>query len=139
VVSDIVENPSPPPPYVARIPATVDIKPEAYNMQRQANQVTAFIELPEGYDVRDINVSTLLLDGIFSARPKPTEVGDYDHDGVPDLMVKFDVSALHSETNIAGLASERFMSVTVAVTGRLHDGTLFQGTDTIKIILPNPK
>lgn len=139
VVSDIVENPSPPPPYVAKILATVDIKPEAYNMQRQANQVTAFIELPEGYDARDINVSTLLLNGIFPALPRPAEIGDYDHDGILDLMVKFDVSTLHSETNIAGLASERFMSVTVAVTGRLRDGTLFQGTDIIKIILPNPK
>jgi len=139
VISEIIENPDPPPPYVVRIPATIDIKPDSYNLGRRADCVTGYIELPEGYDVRDINVSTLLLDGIFPARPKPTEVGDYDHDGIPDLMVKFDVSALHSETNIAGLASERLMNVTVAVTGRLRDGTLFQGTDTIKIILPNPK
>ena len=139
VVSEVIENPDPPPPYAVRIPATIDIKPDSYNLGRRADCVTGYIELPEGYDVRDINVSTLLLDGIFPAHPKPTEVGDYDHDGIPDLMVKFDVSTLHSETNIAGLASERFMSVTVAVTGRLRDGTLFQGTDTIKIILPNPK
>jgi hypothetical protein len=136
VVSDIVENPSPPPPYVAKIPATVDIKPEAYNMRRRANQVTAFIELPEGYNVKDINISTLLLAGVFTALPKPMKIGDYNKDGILDIMIKFKVATAHDSVDMTQLIERRFFNVTVKVTGRLDDGTLFQGSDTVKIIMP---
>ena len=119
------------------IVATVDIKPDTFSFKRRAEWVTGYIELPEGYDVKDINISTLLLNGFFPAAPKPTEIGDYDSDGIPDLMIKFDISALHLETNIAS-QDTGFMNVEVTVTGELYDGTLFQGSDTLKIILLKP-
>lgn len=43
-----------------------------------------------------IDVATILLQGAVAAELKPTEVGDYDHDGAHDLMVKFDRSAVQA-------------------------------------------
>lgn len=36
------------------------------------------------------------FEGILSAEPWPTEIGDHDGDGIPDLMVKFDRSAVQA-------------------------------------------
>lgn len=144
VVSEVVENPDPPPPYTVKIPATVEIKPEALNLRSKDKWITAFIELPEGYDVSDINVPTILLNDTVPVDPSaPTAIGDYDDDGVPDLMVKFDraegTSYILANVNMPELIEERFMTVTLTITGYLNDGTLFQGSDTIKIILCMPK
>jgi hypothetical protein len=130
VVSEVVENPTPPPPYAVSIPVTFDLKPDSYNTQRQTDKVTGYIELPEGYSVRDIDVSTLRLAGVFPALAKPTEIGDYDHDGVPDLMVKFNVANAQFPPS-----SVRFIEQSVGFTGRLYDQTLLTGSDTIKLIL----
>jgi len=55
--------------------------------------VTCYIELPNDGDVSDIDVATVeLWHGsafIILAEEHPIEVGDYDGDGVLDLMVKF--------------------------------------------------
>jgi len=137
-VSGIVENPSPPPDYVAKIPAVVDVKPDVFNMRRGADFVAGYIELPRGYDVEDIDVSTLLLDGVFPAKRSPTAIGDYDGDGVPDLMVKFDLSAMGMEAEEStgfGYGRRFVFDVVVTVNGRLCDGTLFEGSDVIRVIM----
>jgi len=76
------------------IPATVDIDPDTLNLKSKGRWITAYIELPEGYDVNDINVSTVRLNDTIAAEQHPAEVGDHDEDGIPDLMVKFDRRAV---------------------------------------------
>ncbi|MCP4214374.1 MAG: hypothetical protein GY765_06940, partial [bacterium] len=43
------------------IDATVDIKPNTLNMANSSGIVRAYIELPQGFDVSDINPETLYL------------------------------------------------------------------------------
>jgi len=125
---------------VAQISATVDITPDTLNLGSKGMWITAYIELPEGYNVADINVSSVLLNETVPAELHPTEVGDYDGDGIPDLMVKFDraeiISYILANVNMTKLIEEKFMTITLTITGELTDGTPFQGSDTIKIMLP---
>jgi len=76
--------------YRPPIPATIDIYPETLNTWSLFGKwITAYIELPEGYDVNDIDISSVKLNGEVLAESHPTKIGDYDKDGIPDLMVKF--------------------------------------------------
>jgi hypothetical protein len=122
------------------VAATVDVNPNTLNLRSRGKWITAYIELPEGYDVADINVSSILLNGTVPAEMCPTCVGDYDEDGIPDLMVKFDrtqvISYILASVNLAQLVEQKFMTTTLTISGKLNDGTLLQGTDTIRIIMP---
>lgn len=111
----------------APIQATVDIKPDALNMTSRGRWITAYIELPEGYEVADIDVESLQLNGDAEvADESPSEVGDYDHDGIADLMVKFD----RDEVQVTGDVGE---SVTLELTGEIDERELV-GSDTVRII-----
>jgi len=122
---------------VEAINACVDTDPDTLNLGSKGNWITAYVELPEGYDVRNIDVSTILLNGTVPVNPSaPTAVGDYDGDGVPDLMVKFDKAAVSGLILSQGITSG---NVVLTITGRLYDGTIFEGSDTIRVMLPMPK
>ena len=113
------------------ITATIDVAPDTLNLKSQGKWITCYIELPEGYDVAYIDVSTISVNGVISAEPHPTDFGDYDYDSVPDLMVKFDRAAVieHIRHDLGITDGE----VTLAVKGEVA-GTHFEGTDTIRVI-----
>jgi len=123
--------------------AVVDMKPEALNLRSRGKWITAYIELREGYDVANINVSTTMLNDTIPVELKPTAIGDYDSDGIPDLMVKFNrqpvINYILSNIDLDKLYEERFMTVTLTITGYLNDGTPFQGSTAIRIIMPMPR
>jgi predicted neuraminidase len=120
-----------------KIVATIDIDPSTLNLESKGKWITGYIELPEGHDAEDIDVSTILLNGTVPVDPNaPTAVGDYDGDGVEDLMAKFDRAA------VSGLMLSQDITsgnVVLTITGRLYDGTMLQGSDTIRVMLPMPK
>jgi len=108
------------------IPAGVDVDPDAFNLKSKGKWITCYIELPDGYDVFGIGVSTIMLnDTVPVDLEAPTEIGDCDEDGILDLMVKFDRQAV-----IALLSAGE---ATLAITGEV-DGTPFEGRDTIRVI-----
>ena len=109
------------------ISADVTIKPETLNLKSKGKWVTVYTELPAGYNVTEINVSTMMLNETVPAELHPTEIGDYDDDGIPDLMVKFDRQAVIAMLPVGD-------AVNVTVTGKLYDGTPFEGSDTIRVI-----
>jgi hypothetical protein len=131
------------------ITATIDINPRILNLRSRGKWITAYIELPEGYSVADINRTTILLNGTIPVDPfwisKPIKslIGDYDNDSIPDLMVKFDgqqvINYIMANVDLSRLYEERFMTIALTITGRLKNGTPFQGSDTVKIILPMPR
>jgi hypothetical protein len=124
------------------IPATIDIKPDSLQKRSQGQSVTAYIELPSGYRVEDIDVDTIRLcyenngcvapDGAPGAKPK---IGDYDTDGIADLKVTFDRAA------VIALVKEVIPPATVdfTVTGSVSPpGVSFEGSDTVKLVDPEP-
>ncbi len=109
------------------IPATIDFDPDTLNKKSKGKWVTVYTELPAGYNVTYINVSTMMLNETVPAELQPTEVGDYDSDGIPDLMVKFDRQAVSDILQIGD-------TVDIAVTGKLYNGASFGGSDTIRVL-----
>ncbi|MCK4365671.1 MAG: hypothetical protein KAW45_06445 [Thermoplasmatales archaeon] len=130
-ISDIPEL-----PYIIRsteteifqiIPATIDIDPDTLNLNSSGKWITCYIELPDGYDVTDIDISTILLNDVVPAENHPTNIGDHDNDGIPDLMVKFDRQDVIDILEVGE-------SVEIKITGELVDGIRFEGVDYIKVI-----
>lgn len=114
------------------INATINLDPNTLNLKSKGKWITCRIELPEGYDVNDIDVSTIMLNGVVPAQSRPIGIGDTDGDGVAELMVKFSRSAVQALLT-PGDETE------LTVSGELTDGTIFEGTDTIRVIKPGKK
>jgi len=115
-------------------PATVDVDPDALNLKSSGEWITGYIELAEEYDVNDIDVSTVMLNGTFPAELQPSEVGDHDGDKVFDLMVKFNRTEVSKY--ICDVQNIKYGNVTLTIKGELYDGTLFEGSDVIKVRMP---
>lgn len=107
------------------IPATVEIFPDPLILSRKGGSITAYIELPEGYSVNNINIATVKMNCKIQAKPNPTKIGDYDNDGIPDLMVKF----IKREVILLLTAGENALTITGEVGGEI-----FEGSDTITAI-----
>lgn len=108
--------------------AVIDLKPETLNLKSKGENITCYIELPAGQNVRDILVASILLENAMQAQQSPVDVGDYDRDGISDLVVKFDRQAVND------LLQGRNGEVTLKVTGGLRGGSTFEGTDTMIVI-----
>jgi Tol biopolymer transport system component len=109
------------------VPATVDVNPDTLNKASKGGTVTAYIEIP-GYDINNIDVSTVRLstnNRTVSAQLTPTSIGDYDSDGIPDRMVKFDRQAVIGIVDVG--------DVVVTISGKIS-GKDFEGTDMIRVI-----
>lgn len=103
------------------VTATIDLHPETLNLGSHGRWITCYIALPDGYDVADIDTSTIFLDGVVPAAWAVVQ------DEL--LMVKFDRSAVQ-----ALLAPGQ---VALTVTGQVN-GTDFNGSDIIRVIDPPP-
>jgi hypothetical protein len=108
------------------IEAVVEVHPDVLNPRSKGRWVTCYIEVPEGYDPAGIDVSTVLLNETVPAEEDPTEVGDHDGDGIPDLMVKFSRSEL---VDVLPHGQE----VGVRVSGKVGDAW-FGGVDAVRVL-----
>ena len=128
-------------PWTPTIKATVDIDPNTLNLKSIGEWITCYIELPEGYNVSDIDIYSIMLNNTFPISllvvPPvlvPREIGDYDEDRIPDLMVKFNRTTLTS--HIYHTLGIEYGNVTLTITGQLTDGTPFEGSDVIMVRMP---
>lgn len=125
--------------FITAMRATIDVDPDTLNLRSGGQRVTCYIELSEGYDVGDIDVSTIMLNDTISISlldvpapdAVPTEIGDYDGDGIPDLTVAFDKKMVSEFILSQGIAVG---CATLTITGEVA-GTPFRGEDTIEVIL----
>ena len=113
------------------IPATINIYPNQLDLNRaggfyQKPYIWAYIELPEGYSLDDIDVSTIRLNLEAPAKLHPTHVGDYDEDGIPDLYVRFD------RKDVEPLLWPGIWENILTVTG-LVNGEMFEDSDTMRV------
>ena len=113
------------------ISLTVDINPETLNLRSRGKWITAYIELPEGYSVDDINASSILLNETISVDLEALiEIGNHDNDTIPDLMVNFNLTDVADYILSEGIV---YGNVTLTVSGKLYDGTSFSGSDVILV------
>jgi len=112
--------------------AKIGIEPDTLNLTSIAvdEPITAYIELPEGFDPKDIDVSTVRLLGGIPAWDRTIDVVDHDQDGIYELVVKFDrqlvIDYLVRQKQVEG-------EVSLTLTG-VVDGRSFKGLDTILVI-----
>ncbi|UCE73264.1 MAG: right-handed parallel beta-helix repeat-containing protein [Methanomassiliicoccales archaeon] len=121
-----------------KIEAAIDIDPDTLNVKSKGRWITCYIELPEGYDVRDIDASTILLEDSLSpildpkfgfVKSEDSYIMDHDDDTILERMVKFDRDAVE-EMLPPGIYN-------LKVTGEMTDGTVFEGySDEIWVIDP---
>ncbi len=96
--------------------AVVDIKPETLNTGSKG-EITVFIELPEPHDIAEIEINSIEFNG---ARVIKSNLED------GKLMVKFNRDDLSKEKMTGDKAL-------LTLNGKLNDGTLFEGFDTVKL------
>jgi hypothetical protein len=109
---------------------TLDIDPDTLNLKSKGKWITAYIEIP-GWDLTKINLSSIKLNKTIQPEMNKkygfvrNPIGDYDEDGIPDFMVKFDRKAVQ-DILVPGLAI-------LNLTGEI-DGIPFEGRDRILVI-----
>jgi hypothetical protein len=116
------------------IPASVVIEPENLQKNSQIDPITVFIELPRGYDVRDILENSLrLVYESASIGPEGrleggTATSGLNYEGTPRLEINFS-----SAETLKMLKNAPPGLVTLTVNG-IAGGKFFSATDTIRLI-----
>jgi hypothetical protein len=112
----------------------LDFQPQTLNLNSHAKWLTAYLEPAAPYGPADIEVSTVCLNGsVHVAAGAPVSIGDQDHDGIPDLALKF------SRADVAAALSPG-AAVGIEISGSIGEDC-FVATDAIKVIaatLPAP-
>jgi hypothetical protein len=105
---------------ITMIQGFVDFDPDILNLASQGNLITAYIGLPEEYNVADIDPGSILLEGEI----EPQEfwlTGDQQI-----AIVRFARSDVQAILEVG--------EVELTITGQLTDGTLFEAKDTIEVV-----
>lgn len=123
------------------VEASVDIDPDTLNLKSNGEWVTAYVELQSGNDVGQITEVMLYVPTgtdsytIVYKVETPSNVGDYDGDGVPDLMVKFDRSLVIDALGTVDVSEDvsgNVEEVALTVSGFVLESA-FTGSDIIKV------
>jgi parallel beta-helix repeat protein len=109
------------------IKATIDINPDTLNLKSKGKWITAYIELPDDFDIANIDISTVLLNNTVQAEKKPVKIDDNNGNGILDLMIKFNRNAVQE------LLEGESGYVELTLTGKV-ESTPFEGSYTIKVI-----
>lgn len=115
---------------VPREKAEADFDMEILNLGISSGWLIGHIELPIDHNASDILISTIRLNDTVLVDPNNALLEDYDSDGILDLTVKVNRTEISqfiiSEGKVTG-------NITIAVTGKLSDGTVFEGNSTILV------
>jgi hypothetical protein len=109
--------------FVTPITADIKITPQCLNLVSKGEWIMCTIQLPEEYNVADIDTDTIVLNGTI--QPQWSQVCKKDEQ---KLLVKF------SRDEVEDMLKDVCGDASLEVWGMLNDGTVFKGTDTIKVI-----
>jgi hypothetical protein len=105
---------------------TAEVRVASLNLNSMSKCCAAYIELPEGFNVSEIDTSSLMLNGTVQVDPSAKVIfGDFDNDSAPEAMVEFNRTQLLHLIQSSGIA---WGNVTLALTGQLLNGTQFTGS-----------
>ena len=128
---------------VKLVEAEINFDPDTLNLGSGGKWVTVYVELPEGYDVTQIDAEQVFLNGEVPAVSDPkygfvTDESEYlvdlDEDGIPERMFKFDREEVE---NILEAGDEVIVTFEgkIGWENEVSSGmAAFEGTDTITVI-----
>ena len=102
------------------IEAEIDIDPDTLNLASKGKWITCYIWLPEEYNVARIDPNSVLLENAVQAESLRVD------EEQQVAVAKFSRSTVQGILNIG--------RVELTITGQLTDGTVFEGTDVIRVI-----
>jgi hypothetical protein len=102
------------------IEAEVDVDPDTLNLNSKGNWIMCYIWLPEEYNVTDVDPNSIILENDIKAESF-----------LANNTEQF-VTAIFSREKVQSILDVG--EVELRITGRLKDGTLFEGTDVIRVI-----
>ena len=102
------------------VSAQARIVPRTINLASKGKWITCYIWLPEKYNVADIKSSTVFLECEIKL--------DSLHVDEQELVA----TAIFSREDVLPILD--LGDIDLKITGRLTDGTVFEATDTIKVI-----
>jgi hypothetical protein len=116
---------------ISALEVDIDIEPDTLDLGSVPEEIsiTAYIELPESYDPKGIDIATVCLMKEIPAWEKPIYVVDHDQDGIHELMVMFDRQPVIDYLESKGLIEGKVYLTLTGVIG----GRLFKGVDTILV------
>jgi hypothetical protein len=106
--------------YDQLVPAEVRIVPRTINLSSKGNWITSYIWLPEKYDISDIDPNSILLE--CEIEPWSLHVDEQER----VLIARFSRQEARAILEVG--------DINLTITGRLTNDTVFEATDTIKVI-----
>lgn len=109
------------------VPLIFDVDPDTLNERSKGQFITAYIELPTEFDIASINIDSIRLNNLLPIDTTgPISFGDYNNNGISDIMVKFNRAAVQNMVAPG--------NVDLTITANLISGATIKGTDTIHVI-----
>ena len=105
------------------------VSPKTLNLRSRGKWVTCIITLPKGYKAKDVNLSTLMLNGTIPGMVVSKAKGSRY------LIVKFERNALMDLIDFIMKADDSMRKVCLTMSGRFKDGTSFAGTATVRVFM----
>jgi hypothetical protein len=107
--------------------------PRTLNLKSRGKWITAIVRVPKEYNVSDMDVSSILLNGTVPANQRHYVICKC----LNLIVLKFnrtEVIELIKESLNETVCKKKSMKVSLTLTGNFLDGTPFQGTDRIRVI-----
>jgi len=105
------------------------VHPQVINVKSQGKYIIVIVELPKNYKAKDIDLSTITLNGTIKPEGRPMIIGKRW------LMIKFDRGEVIDLILKKAHPGTRLMRVQLTITGILPNGETFQGTDRVYCLL----
>lgn len=110
---------------IPQISIDIDIKPNSINCNNPNGVITVVILSTASFDATTVNPTTVTFEAASALHNRPHK-GDFDEDGLTDLMLHFRLG----DTTLTCTSTDGTLS------GELFDGTAIQGTDAINMFDP---